>query len=192
MSMFTLPEQLSAASKSSIESQLALFTSLSSKAFEGVEKLIELNITAARASIEESTAAARQLFAAKDPQEWLSLTSSLVQPAPEKFASYGRQVASITSSVQSEFTKAAETQITENSRKVLELIEELSKNAPAGSENFVTFLKSAVGNATAGYEQLNKTTKQAAETIEANLNTAVTQFAEPVAKAARAATVVKK
>lgn len=190
--MFTLPEQFSAASKSSIESQLALFTSLSSKTFEGVEKLIELNITAARTSLEESAAAAKQLFAAKDPQEWLSLTSSLVQPAPEKLAAYGRQVASITSGVQSEFTKAAESQISETSRKVLELIEELSKNAPAGSENFVSFFKSAVGNATAGYEQLNKTTKQAAETIEANITTAVTQFAEPAAKAARAAATAAK
>ena len=46
-------------------------------------------------------------------------------------------------------------------------------------------MKSTIGNVNAGYEQLTKTTKQAVEALEANLNT-VTQL-HPAAKAARAA-----
>ena len=48
----------------------------------------------------------------------------------------------------------------------------MSKNAPAGSENAVAILKSAIGNASAGYEQFSKTSKQAVEAIEANLSSA--------------------
>jgi hypothetical protein len=66
----------------------------------------------------------------------------------------------------------------------LELVEEVTKNAPASSENAVSMLKSAIGNASAGYEQFTKTTKQAVEVMEANLNNAVNQFSQPVAKAA--------
>jgi phasin family protein len=185
--MFAIPEQFSAASKANFEAQLSLITALTNKAFEGVEKVVDLNLNVAKASLEESNSAAKQFLAAKDAQEWLSLAAAQAQPNAEKALAYGRHLASIASGVQAEFTKAAEAQIAETSRKVLELVEEVSKNAPAGSENAVAIFKTAIGNANAGYEQLTKTTKQAVETLEANLNNAVSQFTQPAPKAARAA-----
>ncbi|OWW19171.1 phasin family protein [Noviherbaspirillum denitrificans] len=181
--MFAIPEQFSAASKANFEAQLSLISALTNKAFEGVEKIVDLNLNVAKASLEESSATAKQLLAAKDAQEWLTLAAAQAQPNAEKALAYGRHLAGIASGVQAEFTKAAEAQIAETSRKVLELVEEVSKNAPAGSENAVAILKTAIGNANAGYEQLTKSTKQAVETIEANLNTAVSQFTQPAAKA---------
>lgn len=182
--MFAIPEQFSAASKANLEAQFALFTALTNKTFEGVEKLIDLNLNVAKASLEESNAAMKQFLAAKDPQEWMSVASAQAQPNAEKALAYGRHLASIASGVQTEFNKAAEAQIAETSRKVLELVEEVTKNAPAGSENAIALVKSAIGNANAGYEQLTKTTKQAVEALEANLNNAVSQFTPPAAKAA--------
>jgi hypothetical protein len=67
---------------------------------------------------------------------------------------------------------------------VISLVEEVSKNAPAGSENAVAMLKSAIGNANAGYEQFTRTAKQAAESIESNLTSAVSQFTAAGAKLA--------
>lgn len=186
--MFTIPEQFSAASKANFEAQLALLTALTNKTFEGVEKVIDLNLNVAKASLEESNAAAKQFLSAKDAQEWLSLVAAQAQPNAEKALAYGRHLANIASAVQAEFSKATEEQIAETSRKVLDLVEEVTKNAPAGSENAIALVKSAIGNANAGYEQLTKTTKQAVEALEANLNTAVGQFAQPAkAAAARAA-----
>jgi phasin family protein len=190
--MFTVPEQFSAASKASIEAHIAMITALANKAFESVEKVIDLNLSAARASFEESNAAAKQLFAAKDPQEWLALSAAQAQPNAEKALAYGRSLATIASSVQAEFGKAAEAQLAETSRKVLELVEEVTKNAPAGSENAIAMFKSAIGNANAGYEQLTKTTKQAVEALEANMNTAVTQFTQPATPKATRASAAKK
>jgi phasin family protein len=182
--MFALPEQFSAASKANLEANLALLSALTNKTFESVEKVIDLNLNVAKASLEESNAAAKQFLAAKDAQEWLSLAAAQAQPNAEKALAYGRHLAGIASAVQAEFSKAAEAQIAETSRKVLELVEEVTKNAPAGSENAIALVKSAIGNANAGYEQLTKTTKQAVEALEANLNNAVTQFNPAAAKAA--------
>lgn len=176
--MFPIPEQLSAASKANVAAQFALFSSFSSKAFESFEKIIELNISAVKNSLAESNVAAKQLLAAKDPQEWFSVTAAFAQPSAEKAIDFGRQLAGITSGVQAEITKAAETHISESSRKVLELVEEFSKSAPAGSEGAFAFIKSAIGNAGAGYQQLNRTTKQAVDTLGANVNTAVTSFTQ--------------
>ena len=176
--MFAIPEQFSNATKANFESQFAIFSTLTSKAFEGIEKLVELNITAAKATLEESSAAAQQLLAAKDPQEFFALTAAQAQPSTEKALSYSRQLAAITAGTQAEFTKAAEQQIAETNRKVISLVDEVSKNAPAGSENVVAAIKASIGNANAGYEQLTKTSKQAAQTIETNVNQAVSQFTQ--------------
>lgn len=182
--MFTIPEQLSVASKANIEAQVVLLSNLTNKYFEGVEQVISLNLATAKQSLEESSVAAKQLFAVKDTQEFLSLIAAQTQPNAEKALAYSRSLASITSAIQAEFTKAAETQVAEVSRKALELVEELTKNAPAGSENAIALMKSAIGNANAGYEQLAKNTKQAVEVLETNLNNAVSQFTQPTAKTA--------
>src|SRR4051812_2260347 len=181
--MISFQEQFSAATKTQFEAQLAILTALTSKTFESVEKVIDLNLNVAKASFEESTANAQQLLAAKDAQEFFSLSTAQAQPNAEKALAYGRHLAGIASSVQAEFTKAAEAHIAETSRKVVALVEEVSKNAPAGSENAIAFLKSAIGNANAGYEQLSKTTKQAVEAIEGNINNATTQLSQAAVKA---------
>lgn len=186
--MFNVTEQFSAATKANFESQLAMLNALTTKAFESVEKVIELNVSAARASLEETSATARQLLAAKDAQEFFSLSAAQAQPSTEKAIAYSRHLAGIASSTQAEFAKAAETQIAEATRKVNALVDEVTKNAPAGSENAIAILKSMIGNANAGYEQLTKTAKQAVETIESNLANATTQFTQAAEKATPRAT----
>lgn len=185
--MFAIPEQFSNATKSTLESQFALLSSLTSKTFEGVEKLVDLNINAARATLEESSAVARQLLSAKDPQEFFSVTAAQAQPTAEKALSYSRQLASIATGTGAEFSKAAESQIVEANRKVISLVDEVSKNAPAGSESFVAAVKTAISNANAGYEQFSKTTKQAVEAMETNMNAAVSQFSATARKATNVA-----
>lgn len=183
--MFSIPENFSAATKSNFEAQLQMMTSLSAKAFEGMEKIIDLNLNVAKASFEESTANAAQLFAIKDPQSFFALTAAQAQPTAEKALAYGRHLASITSSTQADFTKAAEAQLAATQTKVIALVDEITKNAPAGSENAVAFLKSAIGNASAGYEQISKGSKQVSDTIEANVTAAVSQFTQKTGKASK-------
>lgn len=182
--MFAIPEQFSNATKSTFEAQFALFSSLSAKTFESMEKLVALNLSTAKASLAESTESARALLAVKDPQEFISLTTSKVQPSAEKALAYSKEVAAIVRGAGAEFTQAAEGQMAEANRKVLSLVDEVSKNAPAGSEQFVSAMKTAIGNASAGYEHMSKTAKQAAETVESNVNSAVSQFAAKIPTAA--------
>lgn len=180
--MFSIPEQFSAATKSQFESQFAILNSFASTAFDSVQKIVDLNLNVVKSSLQESSATTQQLITAKDPQEFFSLSSAQAQPNAEKALAYSRHLASIATSTQAEFAKTAETQIAETNRKVLSLIEELSKNAPAGSENAVAILKSAIGNANAGYDQFSKTAKQAVETLEGNLNAAASQFVNAAEK----------
>ncbi len=182
--MSTTPEQFIAATKASLEAQFASLNAINKKAFEGLEQLVALNVNAAKATLEESAATTKQLLSAKDPQEFFSLTSAQAQPAAEKALAYGRHLASISSATQAEFTKAVEAHIAETNAKVISLIDEVTKNAPAGSEQVVTALKTVVGNVNAGYEQLTKNTKQAVQTLEENFTKATQQFTQAAEKAA--------
>ena len=87
--MFPIPEQFSNVAKTNLETQLSLFTNLTSKAFESVEKVVDLNMSVARTSLEDTSVAAKQLLAAKDPQEFFSLTAAQAQPTAAKAIAYG-------------------------------------------------------------------------------------------------------
>ncbi|PXW98089.1 phasin family protein [Sphaerotilus hippei] len=176
------PEQFAESSKANLE---ALFE-LSQKTFDGVEKLVELNLQAVRATLGESTEHAKALLAAKDAQEVLALQSALLQPSTEKASSYGRQVYEIATSTQAEVTKLAEAQIAAAQQKLMTLVDTAAKNAPAGSENAVAIVKSAVTAANTALENVQKAAKQAVGAAEANFE-AITQSATKAAEAASAA-----
>jgi phasin family protein len=178
--MFPIQDQISVATKTSLEANFALYNSLTAKALQSVEQLITLNLAAAKASIEESSAVARQLLAARDPQECISLVTAQARPNLEKALAYGNHLAGIASSAQAEYTKAAESQMAEISRKTGELMDVAASKAPAGSEGLIAMMKSAFGNASSGYEQLSRTGKQAVEALGANLNAAVGQLSQAV------------
>jgi len=185
--MFAFPEQFTNIAKTNIESQLAVSSAFTTKAVEALEQVMDLNINAGKALIEDLTASTRQLLSAKDPQEVGSLLAAQAQPAAAKAIAYGRHLAGIATSAQAELTRTAEEQFAETGRKLSALVEDVTKNAPAGSENVVALVKTAIGNANASYEQFSKTTKQAAEVLEANINSAVNQFSQAAEKTAGAA-----
>ena len=143
---------------------------LTGKAFDGVEKLIELNIQAAKSVISEAARTTQAVLSIKDVQERIALQSSLLQPAAEKAAAYTRGVYEIAASTGAEVTRVAEAQSAEAQAKFMAIFETAVKNAPAGTENGVALVKSAVAAAYNAIETVQKAAKQAAEVAEANFN----------------------
>jgi phasin family protein len=174
-------EQLIAAQKSNVE---VLF-GLTHKAFEGIEKLVELNLQVARTALGEAAENAKAAFSAKDAQEFLALQTSLLQPAAEKAAAYSRHLYDIAAATGAEVSKVAEATASEAQTKFLSVVDSAVKNAPAGSENAVALVKSAVAAANNAFEGVQKAVKQATETAEAN-------FQAISATATKAATKVKR
>ena len=153
------------------------------EAFAGVEKLVQLNVAAAKAALNESASHAQALLSAKDAQEVLALQTNAVQPLAEKAAAYGRHVYDITTNTSSEFTAAFEAKAAEAQKTVLSYVDAAAKNAPAGSESAVAMFKSAIAASNNAMESVQKVVKQASEAAEANLQ-AVTSTAVNAAKTA--------
>ncbi len=160
-------EQIVAAQKANIETLFGL----TQKAFEGVEKLVELNVQATKAALSESANSAQALLSVKDAQELLALQANLMQPLAEKTVAYSRHLYDIASGTGAEFGKAAEAQAAETQKKFLAVVDNAAKNAPAGSETAVAVMKSAVSAANNAMESVQKAVKQATEMAEANFNT---------------------
>jgi phasin family protein len=115
--MFSITEQFSAATKSQLEAQLSILNSFASKAVDSAEKVIALNLSTTKATVETSSSAAKHLFEAKSPQEFFSLGGAQ-QPGFESLFAYGRQLFSIASSAQAELIKTAQEQIKDASALV--------------------------------------------------------------------------
>ncbi|CAG2140861.1 TIGR01841 family phasin PhaP1 [Cupriavidus numazuensis] len=181
--MILTPEQVAAAQKANLETLFGLTT----KAFEGVEKLVELNLQVVKTTFAENVDNAKKALSAKDAQELLAIQASLVQPVAEKTLAYTRHLYEIASETQSEFTKVAEAQLAEGSKNVQALVDNLAKNAPAGSESTVAIVKSAISAANNAYESVQKATKQAVEIAESNFQAAATAASKAAQQASATA-----
>jgi phasin family protein len=176
---YLTPEQFAAANKANLETLFGL----TNKAFEGVEKLVELNLQVAKAALGEAADNAKAILAVKDAQELMALQAALLQPSAEKAAAYSRHVYDIAAATGAEVTKAAEAQLADAQKKFMGAVDTAVKNAPAGSESAVSLVKSAITAANNAYESVHKAAKQAADMAEANFN-AVTTTAVKATQAA--------
>jgi phasin family protein len=172
-------EQVMAAHKANVETLFGL----TNKAFEGVEKLVELNLQVAKAALGEVADNTRAAMSVKDAQELLALQATLLQPAAEKAASYSRHLYDIAAATQAEVAKVAEAQMADAQKNFASTVDSALKSAPAGSENAVALVKSAMAAANNAYESVSKAAKQAADVAEANF-TAVTNTAMKASQAA--------
>jgi phasin family protein len=174
------PEQMMAAQRANMETLMGL----THKAFEGVEKLVELNMQLARAAMNDSADTAKAALTAKDAQELLALQAQLLQPAAEKAAAYNRSLYEIAQATNAEWIKVAEAQMAAAQKNLHAMIETAANGAPAGSESAVALVKSAVTAANNAFEGVHKAAKQAADMAEANLQAMATMATKPAGKAA--------
>jgi len=175
-------EQLLAAQKANLET---LFD-LTSKAFEGVEKLVELNLQVAKASLSEVQETAKASLNVKDAQELLALQAGLLQPAAEKAAAYGRHLYDIAAGTNAEVSKIAEAQLATAQANFTSAVDGAVKNAPAGTESAAALVKSAIAAASNAMESVQKATKQAADVAEANFQALTTSAVKATQNTAKA------
>lgn len=167
-------EQVLASNKANIETLFGL----TGKAFESVEKLVELNLAASRALLADTASQTQTVLSIKDPQELLALQTSLLQPLGEKAASYSREVYELATATGAEFGKTFEAQFAEAQKKFLDVVDSTAQNAPAGSETAVALMKSAVTAANNVLETAQKSAKQAAALAESNFKAATANTVE--------------
>lgn len=180
--MYQAPDQLAAINKANIETAMK-FAGI---ALEGAERMIELQLKAAKAAFADSVEGAKALASVKDLQGFAALNDTLAQPSIEKARAYARSVYDVATETQGEYTKVVEEQMAEFNKQTVAILDKLMKNAPAGSEVGVATLKSAIAAVNSAYENLNKVAKQFTEVTQSNMEAVAKQAVSGVKKAKKA------
>jgi phasin family protein len=178
-------EQILAANKANVEALEAAVL----KSFAGAEKLVELNMAASKAALSESFGHAKAALAAKTPQEFMSLQASFLQPLAEKSTAYFQHVQSIATEGSSGFTQQIEAGLADAQKAFDASVEQLVKNAPAGTETAVAAFQSALSNSQKAVESAQASIKKATEAAQANFAVATRQTTDMVKKASKATKV---
>jgi phasin family protein len=186
--MFTTPAQFAELQKGQMDAAVAL----SQTFFDAAERLMELNLAAAKATLEESVEKSQALLSAKDVQELMALSSGNAQPTLDKAVSYSRTVYGIANGANAEVSRIIEAQIAESNKKVAQLIDFAAKNAPAGSEPAVTAFKTAVAAVNTAYDTFSKAAKQAVEMAESNVVAATSATMKAANAASETVKVAKR
>lgn len=168
MGLYPNQQDMTEAQKQNIDAMMKL----SQKAFEGVEKMVELQLDAAKASLQETSEKFRALMNVKDAQEMVSVNKNMALPEAEKALAYSRAIYEIASQTSSEVQRLIESQIAQANKKLVDTLDEFAKTAPAGSENVITMMKSSLTAANSAFETASKAAKQVVEMAERNMTAA--------------------
>jgi len=166
--MFATPAQFSQIQKSQLDALYAL----SQVALTTTERLVDLNLAAFKAAMEESAATTQSMLGIKDAQDMIAVSGSIAQPALHKVVGYSRNVYSIVSSAGAEVRKVFESQIAEGNENAAQFVEFATRSAPAGSESVVSLFKNAVAACNTAYDTFSKAARQAFDAAESNFENA--------------------
>jgi len=181
--MYQTPEQLVAFNKANLEMAMKF----AGVALQGAERILDLQLKAAKIAFADSVENAKTIAAVKDLQQLAALKDSMAQPTIEKATAYAKSVYDVTTATQAEFGKLVEEQVSEFNKQVVTALDKIVKTAPAGSEVGIAALKSGIAAVNSAYENVSKVAKQFTEATQSNIDAVVKQTAEGVKKAKKAA-----
>jgi phasin family protein len=180
--MYQAPENLVDLNKANIETAMK-FAGI---ALQGAERMMELQLKAAKAAFADSVEGAKALASVKDLQQFAALNDKVAQPSIEKATAYARSVYDVAAATQAEFNKIIEEQIAEFNKQTVAALDKMVKTAPAGSELGIATLKSSIAAVNSAYDNLSKVAKQFTEVTQSNMDAVAKQAASGVKKAKKA------
>jgi phasin family protein len=177
--MYQTPDQLLALNKTNLE-VAARFAGV---ALHGAERLVDLQLKAAKSAFADGIESAKALAAVKDLQELAALKDQIAQPSLEKATAYAKDVFDLATATQAEFGKLVEQQFADFNKQVVTGLDKLVKNAPAGSELGIAAIKSGIAAANATYDNLSKVARQFTEATQSNIDAVAKQTVAGTRKA---------
>ncbi|MGK5052538.1 phasin family protein [Janthinobacterium sp. RB2P8] len=134
--MFTnsIPQSLSPALKSHLETQCNFATELSRKLFDTAQQLGELHLQLAQDLLQEWNSASQQLLCARDAGEFMSLAAAQLQPGSNKLRQYQQQLGNLVANAHVEMNRTAENHLPEASRTAVAFADEVVRKTAEETE----------------------------------------------------------
>ena len=181
--MYQTPEQLVAINKANLE----IAMKFAGVALQGAERILDLQLRAAKSALADSVENTKAIAGVKDLQQLAALKDTIAQPSIEKVTAYAKDVYDVTAATQAEFGRLVEEQVSEFNKQVVTTLDRMVKTAPAGSEAGIAALKSGISAANAAYENMSKIARQFTEVTQSNFEAVAKQTVNGAKKAKKAA-----
>ncbi|MFT0174645.1 TIGR01841 family phasin [Paraburkholderia mimosarum] len=138
----------------------ATLFALANHAFEGFEKLIELNTQAVRSALANGETYWCEALLCNAPDEFLARRTGLMQSAAEQALAYSHQLAEILFKPYADWMKAVGVQYENYTSTARSLVEEPARNVPAGTEITTSMMKPVFPTASSPSETVRKAAEQ--------------------------------
>jgi len=181
--MYNATEQIADLNKANVASAIRI----ASLSIENVEKLVKLNLSAAKAALAQSVEGAQAAGSVKDVQELFALRAKFAEAGVQSALGYSRNLYDLSSEAQAEFSALAEEAWASYTKGVASWVEKATKAAPAGSDVAVNALKSTFAASTAAFDQFQKATKQVVNLADASVRAAAATATKTTTKGRKAA-----
>jgi len=162
--MYNPTEQIAELGKANVTNAMRL----ASMSIDKAEKLVALNLNAAKLALAQGVEGAQAAASVKDVQELVTLRSKLAELSVQSALGYSRSLYELSSEVQSEFSALAEQAWSSYSKGMASWVEKASQSAPAGADVAFNAFKSTIAASTAAFDQFQKATKQVVNLADAS------------------------
>ncbi|GAB3266762.1 phasin family protein [Chitinimonas naiadis] len=162
------------------QQQLEMALQVARISLDSAEKLLQLQLEAAKEALDGSAQSVAKLAEVKDPQKALAVRAELAEQAMGSMLGLSRNIYELAAQAQAELARLGEARAGELQSSLLEGFEKLSKNSPAGGDVLGSTFKSSIAASQAAFDSLNKAARQVAEFADASLKAATTATTESV------------
>jgi len=167
---------------------------LAQVAVESAKELAEINQAAAKDALVVAQDASAQLLAIKDAQQLAKLAQpETAQEAAKYAAAYQAKVSKVVRNSNKEVAQVVDASIDDARADMVKFVKEATKTAPAGSEAFVSTLKTVFETSLQQFDQVRASATDAFANFEKSVDAAMSNFqgqyavAKPAAKSRKAA-----
>lgn len=172
------------------QANLDALQQISSKMFENVERLSQLQLNALRTLSEEQFNQFNKLLSVRDPQSFTEYQASFTSQSAaqaERLLAFNRQVYELMSSAQADMAQFAERQGEVGTQHVQEMMDQVAKNAPAGAGPAMAVLRSTMDNASSFYKSAQMAMKQAMDMTQQTMASAASMAGQTTQNASQTA-----
>jgi phasin family protein len=175
----SVTEQFGDLSKSSVDAAMKFAT----VGMGSAERLLGLNFEATKVSFDVSAKNAKAVAGIKDAQELNTLQTKAAETGLEFAMGYSKNLYDIASTAHAQYTSLVEERMSLFQKSMVDTLDKVTKAAPAGSDVFVTAMKTGLAASAAATDSFTKAAKQATTFADTAFKTA-TETAEKTVKPA--------
>ena len=146
------------------------------------DKFVQVNdhsIKFTKNALDGTNNAVATMLEVKDPKEFIEFAQNSVGPVSAKVTDYLKALYKINSDFLKSGSEYVESESEEINKIITDQVEEMSKNAPAGTEGVVAMTKSSLAVSSSTYESMTKAAKQVFDIVDNNIE-AATKASESV------------